>query len=512
MPHAFSSTISERRCITVSTASRFPTQRILEIPTLIQCPFFETDTLVAGDEHFLTARGFILAGTLVTAPGEHFVDQIPEYAQQTLNALEESPWEIVRVSCIRVMQEYMRALPESRAPEFQKKTVAAISKFVSKLDLEELKESEDLLDTLVEALRDTIMAAPSQCLDHPALDVLFTLASQGASSFQTSMLVNEAFESITTAMAKMGPEPYAHLCAKVLPTLTGALDVADMTEQASLSDMAVSLLSSLAENGPTPLPQGFIATVMPKLYRLLFSNVEFSIHQTATTTIKHLLAHDPEQVFAWQDTDTGKGGLEIILLVIDRLLGPGIADVSAAEVGGLAVELVEKAGSEKLGPYLMQLLQIVAIRLSTATHATFVQNLVMVFARLCLTNAKEVVDFLSQVQVPEPNPGTGLEVVMRKWLENSVNFSGYDEIRQNVVALTNIYNLHDERLSSIPVQGDLLIQNTSRIKTRSQSKREPDQFSTITVPLKLVKVCTSKFLLLFSLTLPETILYPQDCF
>lgn len=386
------------------------------------------------------------------------------------------------------MQEYMKALPASRAPDFQKQTVAAISKFVSKLDLEELKEGEDLLDTLVETLRDTIMAAPSQCLDHPALDILFTLASQGASSFQTTMLVNEAFESITSAMANQGPDSYARLCTKVLPTLTGALDVADMTDQASLSDMAVSLLASLAENGPTPLPQGFIATVMPKLYRLLFSNVDFTIHQSATLTIKHLLAHDPEQLFAWQDTDTGKGGLEIILLVIDRLLGPGIEDASAAEVGGLAVELVERAGAEKLGPYLMQLLQIVAIRLSTASHANFIQNLVMVFARLCLTNAQEVLDFLSQVQVPEPNPGSGLEVVMRKWLENCVNFSGFDEIRQNVVALTNIYNLNDARLSSIPVQGDLVVQATSRIKTRSQSKYNPDQYSTTTVPLKLIKV------------------------
>lgn len=110
------------------------------------------------------------------------------------------------------------------------------------------------------------------------------------------------------------------------------------------------------------------------------------------------------------------------------------------------------------------------------------------FARLSLTNAKEVLDFLAQVQVEGANGGTGLEVVLRKWLENSVNFSGYDAIRQNVIALTNIYQLHDERLSDIQTKGDLIVQNNSRIKTRSQSKREPDQFSIIPVPLKLTKV------------------------
>lgn len=417
------------------------------------------------------------------------MDALPDFTQLTLNELDMSDFEVVKVSCLRILQEYMKSLPASQAPDFQKQVVAAIAKFITNLDLEELKESgDDLLDTLVETLRDAIMAAPEHCLDHPALDILFTLASQGANSFATTMLVNEAFESITSAMASLGLESYTKLCAKVLPTLTGALDVAGMTDQAALSDMAIQLLAILADQGPSPLPQGFVATVMPKLYRIIFSNVDFNVHQSATLTIKHLLAHDFEQVFTWQDPDTGKTGLETILFVVDRLLGPEMEDASAAEVGGLAVELVEKAGADKLGAYLMQLLQIIAIRLSTATHPSTIQNLVMVFARLSIANPQDIVDFLSQIQIPEPTPGSGLEVVLRKWLENCVNFAGYDDVRQNIIALTNIYNLHDERLMNIPVQGDLVQTASTRIKTRSQSKKEPDQFAIINVPLKLIKV------------------------
>ena len=440
------------------------------------------------EDDFLRARGYIVAGTLTTMTGGTMSALVPEFAQQTLNTINKDSSDIVKVSGIRVLQEYLKALPSSRAREFQVQTIAAISNFLSSQDLSDFKESEDLLDTLVETLRDAIMADPSLCLDHPALDVLFTMASYGASSFQTTMLVNEAFESITSSMAAQGPEAYAQLCAKVLPTLTGALDVGDMTAENALSDMAVSLLCSLAEHGPEPLPDGFVATVMPKLYRLIFSGVEFSLHQTATVTIKHILAHDSKQMFGWHDPETGKGGLEIILLIIDRLLGPGVDDASAAEVGGLAVEVVEKAGADKLGPFLMDLLRVVAIRLSTAEHASFIQNLVLVFARLSLTSAQEVLDFLGQFQVDGPGGGTGLEVVMRKWLENSVNFSGYEAIRQNVTALTNIYKRHDQRLSQILVKGDLIIQNATRIKTRSIAKREPDQFSMIPVSLKLIKV------------------------
>ncbi|KAL8705049.1 MAG: hypothetical protein Q9201_001819 [Fulgogasparrea decipioides] len=444
------------------------------------------------DDEFLRARGYIVAARLTTISSTGLVDAVPEYAQKTLTTIDQDPSDVVKVSCIRAMQEYLKTLPSSRAREFQVQTVAAISNFLSAQDLSELKESEDLLDTLVETLRDAIMADPTLCLEHPALDVLFTMASYGASSFQTTMLVNEAFESITSSMAAKGNDAYTQLCAKVLPTLTGALDVGDMTSENALSDMAVSLLSSLAEHGPSPLPQTFVATIMPKLYRLLFSSNDFSLNQSATVTIRHILSHDADQVFSWIDPATGKGGLEIVLLIIDRLLGPEVDDASAAEVGGLTVELVEKAGADRLGPYLMQLLRVVAVRLSTAEHASFIQNLVLVFARLSLTNAKEVLDFLAQVHIEGGAGGTGLEVVLRKWLENSVHFSGYDAIRQNVIALTNIYKLHDERLANIQVQGDLLPDNTARIKTRSQSKQTPLRYSVISVPLKLTKVLISE--------------------
>ena len=431
-----------------------------------------------------------MAGAIVASPysGPECTALVPDFAQQSLKAAENDESDMVKVSCIRVMQRYLKVLPADKAQEFQIQTVAALGSFISAQDMREIVDGEDLLDTLVETLRDAISIDPAFSLEHPAVDLLFTMASYGARSWNTTMIVGEAFEQITSKMASKGPQEYARLCTKVLPSLTGALDVGDMTQESSLSDVAVSLIATLAEYGSEPLPQGFVAAVLPKLNRLIFMDLEFSVHQSATLAIKHITAHDPDQLFAWHDPESGKEGIEVILLIIDRLLGPGVEDSSAAEVGGLAAELVYRAGSVRLGPYLEQLLRVVAVRLNTAERANFIQSLVLVFARLSETSestAKEVLDFLSLVQV---NESTGLEVVLKKWLENSVNFSGYDAIRQNVVALTNIFKLHDERLSNIQTRGDLLVENTSRIKTRSQSKKQPDQYSVIPIPLKLTKV------------------------
>jgi len=186
------------------------------------------------------------------------------------------------------------------------------------------------------------------------------------------------------------------------------------------------MLVYLAEHGTEPLPVGFVASLLPKLNRLLMGSVEGEVLRPCAESLKYMLRHDHQQVFDWRD-DTGRTGLECCLVIIDRLLGPTVEDNAASEVGGLAAELVEKAGQERLGPYLAQLLQAVAARLDTAQTPNLIQSLIIVFARLSLVGAQDVVQFLSEIQI---NGQSGLQVVLSKWLENSVNFAGYDEIRQ----------------------------------------------------------------------------------
>jgi importin-9 len=195
--------------------------------------------------------------------------------------------------------------------------------------------------------------------------------------------------------------------------------------------MATELIAILVQHASEPLPAGFVAQVAPRLKRLLMESEEGEVLRPGAEALKSMLMHDHQQVFEWHD-DQGNSGLVVCLQVIDRLLGPNIPDNSASEVGGLAAELAEKAGAERLGEGMLErLLQAVATRLSTAQAAPFIQSLVLVFARLCLNAAGEVVQFLSQITVPTPEgQENGLKVVLGKWLENSINFAGYDEIRQ----------------------------------------------------------------------------------
>ncbi|KAJ5178315.1 Armadillo-like helical [Penicillium coprophilum] len=437
------------------------------------------------EQELLRARGYLVAGALSKVAGEAFQQTTSSYLEATLKAIAEDPAEVVQVACIRVLQDLMPALPTSLARPFQPAVIAAISEFISVHDLREQTDSDDLKVTLAETLRDTIMADSNVVLSSSAIDVLFSIASSGAENFQLTLTVTEAFEDIVDQITDNGPDSYMRLCEKVLPSLMAAIDVGNLTEENALTTFAADLLRALAERSPEPMPAGFVETVMPKLNRLLLESDEAELIRPATEAVRHMLSHDFAQFITWRDPQSGKEALEVVLVIIDRLLGPAVDDNAATEVGQLAAELVERAGSERLGPYLPQLLQAVAQRLATAQQAQFIQSLILVFARLTLISAREVVDFLAQVNL---GGQSGLSVVLSKWLENSVNFAGYDEIKQNIFALARLYELADPRVAEVPVKGDLIIQDTGRIKTRSQARKNPDQFTTVPAPLKIFKV------------------------
>ncbi|GAQ06196.1 hypothetical protein ALT_3517 [Aspergillus lentulus] len=437
------------------------------------------------EEEFLRARGYLVAGVLAQVASDAFQPTAISYFEATLKAIAEDPSEVVKVSCIRALQDLMASLPASTTVPLQVPVINALSEFIAAHDLQEPSESDDLKVTLAETIRDTIMVNPSVVLSSVAIDVLFNIASNGATNFQLTMIVTEAFEDIVQSISEQGADAFIRLCEKVLPSLMGAIDVGNLTQENALTNFAADLLRALTEGALQPLPAGFVETVMPKLNRLLLDSYDAELIRPATETVRHILSHDFDQFVAWRDPQTGKEAVEVALIIIDRLLGPSVDDNAATEVGQLAAELVERAGAERLGPYLPQLLRAVAQRLATAQQAQFIQSLILVFARLTLINAREVVDFLAQVDI---NGQSGLPIVLSKWLENSVNFAGYDEIKQNIIALATLYNLEDARLAQVQVKGDLIIQDTGRIKTRSQTRNNPDRYTTVPAPLKIIKV------------------------
>lgn len=260
--------------------------------------------------------------------------------------------------------------------------------------------------------------------------------------------------------------------------------------------LAAELLSLLTEHAATPLPPSFEQAVLPKLLPVLFSSSDSDLLKSCTSSLRYTLQHSPSML-TWHDPSNNgptahKSGLECTLLVIDRLLSPEIEDDAAVKVGNLASELVAAVGNtEQLRPYLTQLLQAVAVRLASAAEAPLIQSLILVFARLSLTSARDVLDFLAQMTIGGAN---GLAVLLPKWLENAPDFAGFDDIRTNAVALARIYELNDPRFQSVICKGELIVEKetSGRIMTRSRAKAMPERWTEVTADVKIIKVLVAE--------------------
>jgi hypothetical protein len=441
------------------------------------------------DPHvFLRAAAQLALGCFFKVAGDDYLSAGAAAFANTVNMASHDPSDVVKVACLSILSDYLDALPSNVTRPMQAAVIDVIAEFVGSHDLrDELEDADDVKAALIQTLRDAIMLDTSAITETGAIDIFFTLASDGADNFQLSALLTEAFEGIVSSVASHGQDHYRRLCSKTIPSLTGAFDVASMTHESALTNLAAELVSALAEFGSEPLPAGFVSTIMPKLQRVLMEAVDAELVRPATLAVEHMLRKGTSQYVAWVDPQ-GKSSVEVTLTIINRLLNsPDVDENAGQEVGGLASLVVNKFGADKLGSHLMDLLRAVAIRLATADRIQFIQSLCMVFVGLTLAAPKEVVDFLAELNI---NGTNGLGVVLTKWLENSIHFAGFDEVRQNVAALSKIFTLHDPRVAAVTVKGDLVVDAnpSGRIKTRSQARLNPDQYTSVPADLKILKI------------------------
>lgn len=195
------------------------------IPDHISAAFLELVDFAINrpDEALLRARGFLVAGMLCRT-----YDAPASLLDRIIGSITGEEAEVVQVACIKAVEGLINAGKVSA--ERQIPIIAAIQQYMNGKDPSEMEDADELLVTLSEALRAAIRLDCRIALsnDVPSIDLLFMLAKVGASNFQVTMMVSEAVEEIVRSLAD--PESFAALCSKIVPTLIGAFDVANLTE------------------------------------------------------------------------------------------------------------------------------------------------------------------------------------------------------------------------------------------------------------------------------------------
>ena len=120
-----------------ATAESFDTEVFLE---------FAKHGMSEPDE-FLRARGFLAAGGLVRAGMENNGTAGKQYLEQTLQTLVKDESEVVRVACVRALQNYLEQPPVPGAVEMQGAIIQALEQYVESQDLHEQRDSDDFACT-----------------------------------------------------------------------------------------------------------------------------------------------------------------------------------------------------------------------------------------------------------------------------------------------------------------------------------------------------------------------------
>ena len=188
--------------------------------------------ITRAEEPLLRARGYLVAGMICRT-----FDAPPSLLDRIISSITEEQAEVVQVACIKAVEGLINAgkVPADR----QIPIIKAIEQYMNGRDPEEMEDADELLVTLSEALRAATRLDCNIALsnDVPSIDLLFLLAKIGASNFQVTMMVSEAVEEIVRSLE--GPESFAALCSKMVPTLMGAFDVSRVTDDSPLVTVSV---------------------------------------------------------------------------------------------------------------------------------------------------------------------------------------------------------------------------------------------------------------------------------
>lgn len=181
------------------------------------------------DETLLRARGYLVAGAIAQSyqPAIGLLDGV-------VDSMTRDESELVRVACVRAVEGFVKG---GVAADRQLPIILAIQRFLEAKDLSDLEDADDLLVTLLETLRAVISMDIRIAIqpDIQAIDLLFLIAKHGAASFHVTLIVCETFEDVLkTFQDNQDPSLYAALCSKVLPSVTGTFDVANLTQDGPL--------------------------------------------------------------------------------------------------------------------------------------------------------------------------------------------------------------------------------------------------------------------------------------
>lgn len=357
---------------------------------------------------------------------------------------------VTRLCAIKAMSKFA----DTQEPLVKASQAQILNAILAKL--QDLPDSALLM--VAESVQPIIQLEPSVVLkaESPLPGLLNILAGCPGDISLISTVI-DIFESLARTV------DFEALCNAVIPVLLKTIE-----EEYALRQIALEILNGIIEGAGRTLPDGFVNAIWPAFSIDMEVEERQSVHEILRNLVKK----------AWVQIENG-GYVDSLL----NLIGEAFANADESEswfIPQLIISLIRQAG-DRLASIMPKLLEVIVSKLrESSLSSAYQQSLISVFAEIAVTQAAPLIDFLIQSQ--------GLDTVLRTWCEVFPDFHGYASIRTSIIGLSQIYATQRPELAKLEVKGDLIPDTSGKILTRSRAKKNPDRYTTVILPIKIVKL------------------------
>ncbi|KAG0092221.1 hypothetical protein BGZ93_003846 [Podila epicladia] len=436
---------------------------------------FDQVVLANMSEHsfpFLQGRAFVFASQFAPILPSNLAAQ---YVSAAVEAILKSSSAVVKISALKALNNFNQYLDKQYIIPYQRSILQGVAPMIE-------ITTEETLSLILRTLVTTSKIDEKVAAEYES--ILGPLVLESWVKFPAEHLISTDIMEFFDVLARnkyMQPA----LSARATPALVGLISN-ENPDQPQVSS-AIDLLKSLIQGGPSPLPANYVAQFFPRLMAVLLTTDDRDILQGGQECLIITIRKDVQQIAEWRDEASSKTGMDLIIQFIAQLLDPSQTESASLFVGDLISALIKKGG-DLINSILPELLNAVTVRLADAKLPSFIQPLIMVFAQLCLNQHEVVINFLSGVTINDRN---GLDIVLTSWTTYHSDFQGQYQQKVSAIALTKVFMSSDPRVAAIQVRGNMIVSSTSRVKTRSKAKSTPDQYTVISVPVKIVKLLSA---------------------
>ncbi|KDR85511.1 hypothetical protein GALMADRAFT_52743 [Galerina marginata CBS 339.88] len=428
------------------------------------------------DFPFLQGRGFVFASQYAKVLP---LQSAGHYLEAAIQVLESNEAGIpVKVSAVKAVHNFCQGGEDSALIPFAPRIAQDLGPFL-------LLTSEETLSLALETVSVVIEVDQGKWLTSELTESLVSAVLEVWHKNNKDPIFISILTDILTNLALSPAQGiYETVVKQALPILSLAVTSAKK-EEPWIAGSAIDLVGSLVKGAPqTGLGEGFFQLLGPNLFSCLAVAEDRDVLQNGIACLTVIIRKDCNQLLSWNDGN-GRSGLEYVLSLVAQIL-QSQDESGGLQIGDLIIHLLRRAGEAVL-PVLPELLNAMISRMSSAKTATFIQSLVIPFAFL-INNQRDTV--LSLLESMDVGGRSALDILMQTWCENAEIFQGFWPSRISTLALTQLFVAERPSLQNLAVKGSIIIKPETKdvIMTRSRTKTTPHEFTTVSFPVKALKI------------------------